>query len=107
VVLEKQSLKKGSFQMRNKRVLVLGIALILTAMIVGVAFAEGNEEYEYTISVVYNETLSGGRTVQKTVTYTLWASSAYEAGQMALARCEREKGNAASCGAPIATGKKR
>jgi phosphate/sulfate permease len=92
--------------MENKRVWVLSIALILTAMIVGVAFAEGNDEYEYTISVVYNVSV-GGRTVQKTVEYTVWASSAYEAGQMALARCEREKGNAASCGAPIATGRKR
>jgi hypothetical protein len=104
--LKNSHLKKG-FQMGNKRVLVLGITLILTAMIVGVAFAEGNDEYEYTISVVYNEIQSGGRTVQKTVTYTLWASSAYEAGQMALEHCEREKGNAASCGAPIATGRKR
>ncbi|MDR0557661.1 MAG: hypothetical protein LBG43_07345 [Treponema sp.] len=90
--------------MRDKRVLVFGIALILIAMIVGAAFAEGNDEY--TVSVVYNEKINA-KIVQKTVTYTLWASSAQEAGKMALERCEREKGNAASCGAPIATGRKK
>jgi hypothetical protein len=92
--------------MKNKRVLVLGIALVLVAMVVGVAFAEGNDEYEYTVTVLYN-VATNGRIQQKEVKYTLWASSASEAGQMALARCEREKGNAASCGAPIATGRSR
>jgi hypothetical protein len=92
--------------MKNKQKLALGIAIVLVAMIVGVAFAEGNDEYEYTVTVLYNVE-TNGRAQQKEVKYTLWASSASEAGQMALVRREREKGNAASCGAPIATGRSR
>jgi len=94
--------------MEKKRVLAFGIALILFAMIVGVAFAEGNDEYEYTVSVLYYVTNPVTKKQEtKEVTYTLWAASASEAQQVATARCEREKGQTASCGAAIATGKKR
>ena len=88
--------------MKSKRILVLGIALLLTVMVVGVAFAQ--KEYEYTVTVYYTDKVSGGL---REVTYTLWASSAEQATQMATARCEREKGDAASCGGAIATGRTR
>jgi hypothetical protein len=89
--------------MKDRRLLVLGIALVLTAMIVGVAFAEGNEEYEYTVTVYYS--LPNG--TLKSVTYTFWAASASEAQEVATARCTREFGNTASCGGAIATGRSR
>jgi hypothetical protein len=94
-------------QMNRKRFLVLGIALILTAMIVGVAFAD-NDEYEYTVTVYYNVVNNiTKKTELKSVTYTFWAASAAEAQQVATARCEREYGQVASCGGAIATGRKR
>ena len=95
--------------MNNKRLLVLGIALILTAMIVGVAFAD-NDEYEYTVEVYYNErvgTTIPAKYVLKSVKYTFWAASASEAIAIATDRCTREYGEVASCGGAIPTGRKR
>jgi hypothetical protein len=88
--------------MKNKKILVLGIALILTAMIVGVAFSEEQQEHEYTVEVMYRT--SGN--LHK-VTYTIWASSNDEAQKIATERCAYEKGEVASCGAAIATGRAR
>ena len=105
--------------MGNKRVLALGIALMLTAIIVGSAFAEEaqkEKEYEYTVSVLYR--VSTGRNNDGTkaydyskppmeVKYTLWASSPSEATKVATERCQYEKGNTVSCGGAIATGRSR
>jgi hypothetical protein len=92
--------------MKNKRLLVLGIALILVAMMVGVAFAE--DEYEWTVEVYYNvsKTSSGKTTttLDKAV-YKVWAATAAEAREIAKSLCEREKGEVASCGQPNATGR--
>jgi hypothetical protein len=91
--------------MRNKRVLVLGIALlILTAMVAGVAFAEEQQEYEWKVTVSYKKT--NGTIGQET--YYIWAVSSRDAEAKAQAKCEYEKAaNVISCGAPIATGQKK
>jgi len=73
-----------------------------STMLVDKSILSEDEEYEYTVEVAYK---SGGN--QKTVTYTIWAKSAEEAGKVAVERCKHEKGEVASCGAPIATGRKR
>jgi hypothetical protein len=91
--------------MKNKRVLVLGIALLmLTAMVAGVAFAEEQQEYEWTVTVSYKT--KGGKIGKET--YTLWAVSSRDAEAKAQAKCEYEKdANVISCGVPIATGRNR
>ncbi|MCL2196111.1 MAG: hypothetical protein FWB77_00695 [Treponema sp.] len=92
--------------MNKKGIFVLGIAMILMAMVSGMAFAEEDTEYEYTITVQYRNSRTN-QTGSKT--YTLWAASAAEAAEQAKQLCEWDFGtnSAISCGIPRVTGRKR
>jgi hypothetical protein len=87
--------------MRNKKILALGITLLLFVLVAGMAFAI--IEYEYTIEVYFNDSANN---LQK-AKYTLWAASAEDARDQAIALCTREKGTVASCGDARVTGRTR
>jgi len=101
------------------------MAVVALAMMACMSFTyaqDGDTEYEYTVEVQYNycktgegrnttgcvvNGVSGAGVVFKKKDYTLWASSVSDAREQAIKLCEYEFGNAASCGAPRTTGRKR
>ncbi|MDR1421227.1 MAG: hypothetical protein LBI86_12710 [Treponema sp.] len=95
--------------MRNKKILFLGLALVLLAMVAGVAFAV--VEHEYYVTVYYYEKDNYNKAITSKLLSRefgpFWAVSAAEAQKQAQDLCTREYGEVASCGNPRVSGRDR
>jgi hypothetical protein len=95
--------------MKNKRIFAFGIVLVLLAMVAGIAFAVIEHEYYVTV-YYYDKGMTGNIDTSKLLSKEygpIWAASAAEAQKQAEDLCKRERGEVASCGNPITTGRDR
>jgi hypothetical protein len=93
----------------NKKILAIGMLMLIMCAMAASVFAEQPIEYEYVVTVNYKYKNGSGF---GTKTYTVWATSARDAEAKAMELCKYDvdtkgTGKAASCGAPNATGNSR
>ncbi|MDR2783724.1 MAG: hypothetical protein LBB48_07810 [Treponema sp.] len=94
----------------NKRIVAISVLLLMLLAVTASVFADDSQprEYQYTVTVNYQDTHNKFKQMQ----YTVWATSAREAETQAMALCKYDievkgLGNVSSCAAPNATGKSR
>jgi hypothetical protein len=98
-------LRKEGFM--NKRIVAISILMLMMLTMAASVFAE-DTEYEYKVTVYYNEYYSSGKLKeQKSKEYTIWATSARAAEAEAQRLCQYDFGDVASCGGARATGRSK
>ena len=90
----------------NKRIVAISILLLMMCAMAASVFAA--TEYEYKVDVWYYATRADKLNGKLTkYTYTVYATSAREAEELAQKYCTQDFGEVASCGQPRATGRTR